>query len=72
MLIVLGGTVSFALCLSGGWSSDSRLSKAADGAGIAGWLGALSGSVMILVNIYERPLHEWVGAACALMALNVV
>ena len=36
MLIVLGDMVSFALCRSGDWSSDSRLSKAADGAVIAG------------------------------------
>ena len=41
LLVVLGGAISFALCGSGGWSSDSRLSNAAEGAVIAGWLGAL-------------------------------
>ena len=41
MLIVLGGAVSFALCGSGAWFSDSRLTNAAEGAVIAGWLGAL-------------------------------
>ena len=72
ILIVLGGMVSFALCGSGGWFSDSRLSNAAEGAVLAGWLGALYGSVMILGNIDERPLHEWIGPACAVMALTVV
>ena len=72
LLVVLGGAISFALCSSGGWSSDSRLSNAAEGAVIAGWLGALYGSVMILGSIDERPLHEWIGPACAVMALTVV
>ena len=72
MLIVLGGMVSFALCGSGGWFSDSRLTNAAEGAVIAGLLGALYGSVMILGNIDERSLQEWIGPACAVMALTVV
>jgi len=72
MLIVLSGMVSFALCGSGGWFSESRLTNAAEGAVIAGWLGALYGSVMILGNIDERPLQEWIGPACAVMALTVV
>lgn len=72
LLVVLGGAISFALCNSGGWSSDSRWSNAAEGAVIAGWLGALCGSVMILGNIDERPLHEWMGPACAVMALTIV
>ena len=72
MLIVLGGMVSFALCGSGAWFSDSRLINAAEGAVIAGWLGALYGSVIILGNIDERSLQEWIGPACAVMALTVV
>ena len=72
MLIVLGGMISFALCGSGAWFSDSRLTNAAEGAVIAGWLGALCGSVTILGNIDERSLQEWIGPACAVMALTVV
>ena len=72
MLIVLGGMISFALCGSGAWFSDSRLTNAAEGAVVAGWLGALYGSVMILGNIDERSLQEWIGPACAVMALTVV
>ncbi len=71
ILMVLGGAVSFALCGSGGWLSISRLNNAAEGAVIAGWLGALYGGVMILSNIDERPL-EWMGSACAVMLLTVV
>ena len=41
MLIVLGGMVSFALCGSDAWFSDSRLINSAEGAVIAGWFGAL-------------------------------
>ena len=72
MLIVLGGVISFALCGSGAWSSDSRLTNAAEVVVISGWLGALYGSVMILGNIDERSLQEWIGPACAVMALTVV
>ena len=50
LLIVLGVAIAFALCGSGGWFSVSRLSNAAEGAVIAGWLGALYGSVIILGN----------------------
>ena len=71
ILIVLGGAMTFALCGSGGWFSDSRLGNAAEGAVIAGWLGALYGSVMILGNIDEQSL-DWIGPACAVMALTVV
>lgn len=71
LLIVLGVAISFALCGSGGWFSVSRLSNAADGAVIAGWLGALYGSVMILGNFDEQSI-EWIGPACAVMALTVV
>jgi flagellar motor component MotA len=71
-LIVLGGVISFALCGSGAWFSDSRLTNAAEGAVISGWLGALYGSIMILGNINERSLQEWIGPACAVMALTVV
>ena len=71
ILIVLGGAMTFALCGSGGWFSVSRLGNAADGAVIAGWLGALYGSVMILGNIDEQSL-DWIGPACAVMALTVV
>jgi len=71
ILIVLGGAMTFALCGSGGWFSVSRLGNAAEGAVIAGWLGALYGSVMILGNIDEQSL-DWIGPACAVMALTVV
>ena len=71
ILIVLGGAIPFALCGSGGWSSVSRLSNAAEGAVIAGWLGALYGSVIILGN-FDQETIEWVGPACAVMALTVV
>jgi len=71
LLIVLGVAISFALCGSGGWFSVSRLSNAAEGAVIAGWLGALYGSVMILGNFDEKSI-EWIGPACAVMALTVV
>ena len=70
ILTVFGGAIPFALCGSGGWFSVSRLGNAAEGAVIAGWLGALYGSVMILGNIAED--IESVGAACAVMALPVV
>ena len=56
IIMVLGGTVSFALCRSGEWLSVSRLSNAAEGAVIAGWLGALYGGVMILSNIEETAI----------------
>ena len=71
IIIVLGGAIPFALCGSGSWFSVSRLSNAAEGAVIAGWLGALYGSVMILGNI-DRESIEWIGPACAVMALTVV
>ena len=71
ILIVLGGAMTFALCGSGGWFSVRRLGNAAEGAVIAGWLGALYGSVMILGNIDEQSL-DWIGPACAVMALTVV
>ena len=72
MLIVLGGMGSFAFRGSGAWFSDSRLTNAAEGAVLAGWLGALYESVMILGKIDERSLQEWIGSACAVMALTVV
>ena len=56
IVMVLGGAVSFALCRSGEWLSVSRLSNAAEGAVIAGWLGALYGGVMILSNIEETAI----------------
>lgn len=71
ILIVLGGVIPFALCGSGGWFSVSRLSNAAEGAVIAGWLGALYGSVIILGN-FDQETIEWIGPACAVMALTVV
>lgn len=71
LLIVLGVAISFALCGSGGWFSVSRLSNAAEGAVIAGWLGALYGIVIILGNFDEQSI-EWIGPACAVMALTVV
>ena len=71
LLIVLGGAIPFALCGSGGWFSVSRLSNAAEGAVIAGWLGALFSSVIILGNLDEQSI-EWIGPACAVMALTVV
>lgn len=71
ILIVLGGAIPFALCGSGAWFSISRLGNAAEGAVIAGWLGALYGSVMILGQIDEQFI-EWIGPACAVMALTVV
>jgi flagellar motor component MotA len=71
LLIVLGVARAFALFGSGGWFSVSRLSNAAEGAVIAGWLGALYGSVMILGNFDEQYI-EWIGPACAVMALTVV
>ena len=71
LLIVLGVAIAFALCGSGGWFSVSRLSNAAAGAGIAGWLGARYGSVMSVVNRDEQSI-EWIGPACAVMALTVV
>lgn len=71
LLIVLGVAIAFALFGSGGWFSVSRLSNAAEGAVIAGWLGALYGSVMILGNFDEQYI-EWIGPACAVMALTVV
>lgn len=71
ILIVLGGAIPFALCGSGGWFSVSRLSNAAEGAVIAGWLGALYGSVIILGN-FDQETIEWIGPACAVMALTVV
>jgi flagellar motor component MotA len=71
ILIVLGGAIPFALCGSGAWFSISRLGNAAEGAVIAGWLGALYGSVLILGNIDEQSI-EWIGPACAVMALTVV
>lgn len=71
ILIVLGGAIPFAVCGSGAWFSISRLSNAAEGAVIAGWLGALYGSVMILGQIDEQAI-EWIGPACAVMALTVV
>jgi len=72
MLIVLGGAIAFALCGSGDWLSMSRLNNAAEGAVIAGWLGALYGSVMILSAIDDRSLHEWMGSASAVMMLTVI
>ncbi len=72
ILIVLGGAISFALCGSGGWLSGSRVSNAAEGAVIAGWLGALFGSVMLLGNIDEDPRYEVIGPACGVIALTVV
>ena len=71
ILIVLGGAIPFALCGRGGWFSVSRLSNAAEGAVIAGWLGALYGSVIILGN-FDQETIEWIGPACAVMALTVV
>ena len=71
IIIVLGGAIPFALCGSGSWFSVSRLSNAAEGAVIAGWLGALYGSVMILGNIDWESI-EWIGPAGAVMALTVV
>ena len=71
ILIVLGGAIPFALCGSGGWFSVSRLSNAAEGAVIAGWLGALYGSVIILGN-FDQEKIEWIGPACAVIALTVV
>ena len=71
ILIVLGGAIPFALCGSGGWFSVSRLSNAAEGAVIAGWLGALYGSVIILDNL-DRDSMGWIGPACAVTALTVV
>ena len=71
IIIVLGGAIPFALCGSGGWFSVSRLSNAAEGAVIAGWLGALYGSVIILGN-FDQETIEWIGPACAVMALTVV
>ena len=71
VLIVLGGAIPFALCGNGSWLSVSRLGNAAEGAVIAGWLGALYGSVIILGNIDEQSI-EWMGPACAVMALTVV
>lgn len=71
VLIVLGGAIPFALCGNGSWLSVSRLCNAAEGAVIAGWLGALYGSVIILGNVDEQSI-EWMGPACAVMALTVV
>ena len=71
IIIVLGGAIPFALCGSGSWFSVSKLSNAAVGAVIAGWLGALYGSVMILGKI-DRESIERIGPACAVMALTVV
>jgi flagellar motor component MotA len=48
------------------------LNNAAEGAVIAGWLGALYGSVMILGAIDERALDEWIGPATAVMVLTVI
>jgi flagellar motor component MotA len=72
VLIVMGGAIPFALCGTGGWLSASRLNNAAEGAVIAGWLGALYGSVMILSGIDERALDEWIGPATAVMVLTVI
>lgn len=44
---------------------------AAQAAVIAGWLGALYGSVIILGN-FDQETIEWIGPACAVMALTVV
>ena len=71
LLLVLGGGIAFALCGRGGWLSDSRLSRGAEGAVLTGWLGAMYGGVMILASIDERA-HEWIGGACAVMLLTVV
>ena len=71
LLVVLGGGIAFALCGRGGWLSNSRLSSGAEGAVMAGWLGALYGGVMILASIDEHA-YEWVGGACAVMLLTVV
>ncbi len=71
ILIVLSGAIGFGLCGQGGVLSDSRVANAAEGAVLAGWLGALYGSVMILGNVDEEAI-EWIGPACAVMALTVV
>ena len=71
ILIVLSGAIGFGLCGQGGVLSDSRLANAAEGAVLAGWLGALYGSVIILGNVDEEVI-EWIGPACAVMALTVV
>ena len=71
ILIVLSGAIGFGLCGQGGVLSDSRLANAAEGAVLAGWLGALYGSVIILGNVDEETI-EWIGPACAVMALTVV
>ncbi|MEK9928348.1 MAG: hypothetical protein VW757_10005 [Halieaceae bacterium] len=72
LAIVLGGAFAFAICGQGGWLARSRLSNAAEGAIIAGWLGALYGSVFILGNIGETPINEWIGPACAVMMLTIL
>ena len=38
---------------------------------LAGWLGALYGGVIILGDFDEETI-EWIGPACAVMALTVV
>ena len=71
ILIVLGGAIPFALCGSGGWFSVSRLSNAAEARGDC-WLARRSlGSVIILGN-FDQETIEWIGPACAVMALTVV
>ena len=54
LIVVLGVGIAFALCGRGGWLSNSKLSSGAVAAVIAGWLGALYGSVMILASVDER------------------
>ena len=71
LLLVLGGGIAFALCGRGGWLSNSRFSRGAEGAVLTGWLGALYGGVMILASIDDRA-YEWIGSACAVMLLTVV
>ena len=71
LLLVLGGGIAFASCGRGGWLSNSRLSRGAEGAVLTGWLGALYGGVMILASIDDRA-YEWIGSASAVMLLTVV
>ena len=69
-LYILGGALSFALCVGGAWNSKERLEAASEGAVVCGWLGALIGAIAIASN-WDSQL-ESLGPAVAVMLLTIM
>ena len=70
LLIVAGGALCFGLSASGTFFSDSRLVAASEGAVISGWLGSITGAVLIAGNINGN--WEALGPAIAVMLLTIL